>query len=360
MLLDKNLIISFRNLVNSNSYYILHKYRNQEGKNRWNIICSAMDWITVSIDNYNSYAFESPKKDLNKYCMDVYNFISIIDIITESVNQLHRVLTGSINPPFKEEKIIFTNNDQKDDSEYFKHIRAIFGAHPVNLNKNNERWYASWPFKGHFNNYDLEVFLYPLSSTMDTMRIGIYLEELKKFAERRYNYLIDLESLIKEDYDLYIGKCQKREINFSSNGIDDAILLKIEHNNRLPNDYIDMMIDDVIKYLGVDITNSTNTEIYLDFMHKVKTVLEDLKDAVQTMDYRERASYSYLDYDIPANYTYAFSKYVEYLEGKYDPLAEYFFSEIKELLKNIVELDWNMSNDEQKLLIVAGLQKLEG
>lgn len=357
-MLDKNLIDSFRKFVNSNSYYIFHKYRDQEGKNRWNIICSAMDWITVSIDNYNSYTFESPRKDINKYCMEVYYYISIIDIITESVNQLHRVLTGSSNPPFKEEKIIFTNNDQKDDSEYFKHIRAIFGAHPVNLNKNNERWYASWPFKGHFDDYDLEVFLYPLSSTRDTMRVGIYLEELKRFAERRYNYLIDLESLIKQDYYDYIERCQKRKINFSGNDIEDAILLKIEHNQRLPNDYIDMMIDDVIKYLGVEITNSTNEEIYFEFMHKVKTVLVDLKDAVQTIDYGERESYGHIDYDIPENYTYAFSKYFEYLGGKFDSLAGYFFSEIMELLKNIVELDCNMSNDEQKLLMVAALQKL--
>jgi hypothetical protein len=356
-MLNENHIGGFRNLVNSNSFYILHKFRNQEGKNKWNIICSAMDWITVSVDNYNSYNLERTK-DINKYCMDVYYYISLIDIITESINQLHRVLTGSLNTPFKGEKIIFNNNDQKDDDEYFKHIRAIFGAHPVNLNKNNERWYASWPFKSHFGDYDLEVFLYPLNTDRDSMRFGIYIEELKRYAERRYNYLLKLKNLINKDYANYIEKCKNRTINFKGNNLSVALLLKKEHIHRLPNDYIDMMIDDVIEYLGVEITNSINEELYFEFMQKVNKVLEDLKVAVQSLDYEERESYGLLDYDFPVNYTYEFSKYFEYLGGKFDSLSDYFFSVIKEYLKNIVEIDSTMSNEEQKLLIVAALQKI--
>ena len=42
-------ISDFRELVNSNSSFVCNIYHNKDGKNYWNIICSCMDWLTVSI-----------------------------------------------------------------------------------------------------------------------------------------------------------------------------------------------------------------------------------------------------------------------------------------------------------------------
>ena len=46
--MDSKLIDLFREKVNNNGAdLILHRYRNNNGKNQWSIICSAMDWISV-------------------------------------------------------------------------------------------------------------------------------------------------------------------------------------------------------------------------------------------------------------------------------------------------------------------------
>jgi len=42
--LDKELIDEFRRTINDFDF-ILHVYKNNENKNKWNMICSAMDWI---------------------------------------------------------------------------------------------------------------------------------------------------------------------------------------------------------------------------------------------------------------------------------------------------------------------------
>lgn len=357
-MLDDKLIGRFRNLVNSNLYYLLHKHRNQEGRNRWSIICSAMDWITVASQNYNDFQFVDAKKDINKYCIQVYNYISIIDIINEAVIQLHRVITESPRQPFKGDKRIFSDNDQKDDDELFKHIRAIFGAHPVNLNKDNERWYASWPTKSHFNDYDIQVYLYPLDSNKKDKTFGIYLRELRDFAESRYSYLKDLMRFIDEDYKMYVKRCQEKEILFTNDDLGNIKILQAEHLDRLPNDYIRFMLEDTIRYFGVELSDADNTAIHQRFINKLRIAVDYLKVSVQMLDYDEKDSFEIFDYDFPEGHFYAFSKYMEVLGGKYDPLSDMFFEEIQECLKSIVSLNSSMSCDEQELLIVAALNEL--
>lgn len=48
--MDSKLIDLFREKVNNNGAdFVLHRYRNNNGKNQWSIICSAMDWISVVV-----------------------------------------------------------------------------------------------------------------------------------------------------------------------------------------------------------------------------------------------------------------------------------------------------------------------
>lgn len=48
-MVTKELISQFRKRVNKNNY-VLTKYRNIDGKNKWSCICSCMDWISVAIE----------------------------------------------------------------------------------------------------------------------------------------------------------------------------------------------------------------------------------------------------------------------------------------------------------------------
>jgi len=360
-MLDKELVNELRKLMNSNSDYILNKYRNQEGKNRWNIICSAMDWIDVAVDNYNNFKLESNSKNMNAYCLEIYSFISTIDIIYEAVNQLHRVFTGETKVIYKGKKEIFNSIDGQDDNNHFKHIRAIFGAHPVNLSNNKkEKWFASWPTKDYFGKFDLQVFLYPLDSEGKTITFGIQLDNLRRFAESRYGYIKDIIYKIQNEFFNYSKKCHDRDIKFTNDDIINLRILKDEHEKRLPNDYIRGMIDDAILVMNTVSTITENSKIVNGFRDQVKKAILDLEDAVQKIDYEERESYSIFDVDFPHEHSYEFSKYFEVLGGKYDGLENYYFKVIREVLSNYVVLDEYMSNDEKYMLICAGLQKWKG
>lgn len=352
-MLDPSLIKRFRNKVNANSYYILHKYRNQSGENRWNIICSAMDWITVSVNNYNDINFE--KNNIDKYCMQVYAFISTIDILFEAITQIYRVLMETKSKPFKGEKKIFKKNIDKDDNAYFKHIRAVFGAHSVDLNDQKEKWFASWPVVGDFDDYDLHVYLYPLSSDKHSVPFGLYLEELKEFAETRYNYLNTLIEKIDIDFEIYKKKCQQDRINFTGDPLKDAIICRTMLNQRLPNDYYGGMIEDIIRYLSPQNTLVENLEKVTSFLDEVKKALNGIKEDIQNLSYEERDSYKIFNYDYPSDKFYYFSKYLEVLQGNSDPLASFYFDRISDILKPYVAMDPSMDDDEIYLLIHVGL-----
>lgn len=47
--MDRDIIKRFRDKVNEHDL-VLQMYRNYKGKNCWNIICSAMDWIDVVVE----------------------------------------------------------------------------------------------------------------------------------------------------------------------------------------------------------------------------------------------------------------------------------------------------------------------
>jgi hypothetical protein len=59
--INDNKISKFRDLVNSNSGYVCNTFCEKNGKNQWNVICSCMDWLTVSI----RYLQNMPELDKN-------------------------------------------------------------------------------------------------------------------------------------------------------------------------------------------------------------------------------------------------------------------------------------------------------
>lgn len=237
MILDDSLINEFRNKINENDF-ILHIYQNYESRDKWSCICSAMDWITVAVDFINSdwNRFDN----INIKCMNLYTYISSIDILWESVQQLHRVLFNTTKIPFKDENICFeTKIIKEDDNDYFKTIRACFGAHPVNISleedKNSKR-FASWLVGGKdfCSKKDFEVRLYSNQQDKEEIYLGVNISELNRFALRRYEYLLELMKEIDKKYKQFIEDLRKSRIS----RYDDDILkqlneLKIESHKRL-------------------------------------------------------------------------------------------------------------------------------
>ena len=192
MILDKVLKDEFRELVNK-EFFVLHVYVNEDEKNKWNCICSAMDWIDVSVDFINSPdSFQRNKLNINIDCMYFYTLISSIDILWEAIQQLNRVFFKNNQIPFKGERSCFMNRAfNEDDNKYFKTIRSCFGAHPINLDDpnmtNNKKLkrYASWPYSGIAAQSDYEVRLYSNQLNEGDIIFGVNVNEIINFPKQR-------------------------------------------------------------------------------------------------------------------------------------------------------------------------------
>lgn len=227
--MDEHLIHAFRDRVNEN-YFVLHRYKDCKGKNKWNCICSAMDWISVSVHYLCSSKVLNISKDENLNSVEVYTFLSCIDMMWEAIQQLHRVFMETDSIPFIGEKIIFSDNKfSMSDNEYFKTIRVCFGAHPVNLldhfnGKEKERRFASW--SGAFGSTgNFSVILYPSDSKAEDIFLDIRFKELWAFAERRYNYLNTLMDIIREKEKQYVSLQSKISINKVDNPLNQIKIL---------------------------------------------------------------------------------------------------------------------------------------
>ncbi|WP_241908453.1 hypothetical protein [Vibrio lentus] len=249
-------ITDFRELVNSNSSFVYQIYKDKGGKNLFNLVCSAMDWITVSVRHLeNAPEFD---KNIDSRCMQVYSLISSIDLIFESIKQLHRVFMNDNKDPFHGEKKCFKARlfPNEDDNNYFKTIRACFGAHPVNLNQENSKRFASWPFTSSFNTGDLSVHLYSRDVGKEDLTLNLNINELFEFLKIRYEYLDVIADRIETLFVEYQHKLSKEKIETKPDPLEQLYVLRNESEKRLDNEYYNGEIDDLIMIFEAEVTDA--------------------------------------------------------------------------------------------------------
>lgn len=201
--MDRELIKTFRDIANYNNY-CFDNYSNVEGKNKWNCICSAMDWIDVAVNDIDFYPEtplfgHSPSATIN-----VMTLLMKIALIKEGIEQLHRAIFNTNEIYLKKDNTVWGETLFGDtDNENFEGIRACFCAHPINLKAtklDKGKRFASWSFQGIDG---FEVILYPSLVAEDDIFVKVSFEQLKQYAELRYSYLKELcdylEKKIQED-----------------------------------------------------------------------------------------------------------------------------------------------------------------
>ena len=224
------LIRNFRNFINEDNY-VLEKYRNIDGKDKWSCICSCMDWIDVCIEYIKDNKEKIEKK--TNFDMEIFAYISSINLISESIQQLYRVFYNNKEYPLKEDSSVFKKKQISDDN-MFKHIRAVFGAHSTNLKSfdGRERNFASYPNNIHTNGH-FSVILY----SNETGKWGDIFEfsfkELEEYFEKRYFCLENIIKKIKQDKKEYLNKlcsekikkerCLKKATNYFKRRIQKKI-----------------------------------------------------------------------------------------------------------------------------------------
>ncbi|ALP38021.1 hypothetical protein ASL14_19330 [Paenibacillus sp. IHB B 3084] len=350
-------IQDFRDQVNANSNYTLYAYRNKNGKNYWNIICACMDWIDVGVEYMNGFSFD--RKKLGARGLEVFTYISAIDIVWESIQQLHRAIIDEKEVPFSGEKDVFINDVlHKDDNTYFKHVRAVFGAHPVNLSKdkNNDKWFASWPTSGIHEKYDVAIYLYNVDPSKDDILFGFKFAELNKFFAKRYNHLFYLAKKLEEQYQDYKSSLILNGIRTTTNIEDQLDILEDELNNRLSNDYFENLVDRIKRIYKANVTNENNRGIIEDYRGKVNRVVEELTIKMQNLDYTDLKMDHIVYSNHPQEIHYELSKLFECLYGyRKDEAYEYYIERVSKFLNSYVQINKTMSADEILLLLHVGL-----
>lgn len=348
--LDKDLISRFRDKVNSNSYFILYKYGNIENKNRWNIICSCMDWISVAVRTVNV-----PKLDMNNLdskTMEVYSYISTIDIIHEAIKQLHRVLINNKTIPFQNQKKIFKDNKLcKDDNSYFKQVRAIFGAHPVNIDNIDGKRFASWPYQSDTDDFDLQVSLYSNELEKDDILFGIKFKEIDEFLFHHYSYLQKLIDEMDKQFNEFCLIKKNQLIPRIDNPLEQLKILTIESKSRLNNDYYTDIIDS-LKILFNTQLNSSLKEFEVKYKNQLIKVLNEVINNLQNMKIIDLKTSKIISPDYHSELFYELSKLLScLLENNYDHLLNYYIKQINLKSTGEILLDKNDTNEELYLKV---------
>ncbi|WP_256383846.1 hypothetical protein [Photobacterium toruni] len=355
--IDDKKITAFRDLVNDNNRFVLKAYANKQGKNQWNLICSSMDWISVAIRNLHN--FPALDSNIDVRVMQIYSLISSIDIVNEAVMQLHRVFVGhSTNLlPFKGEKFIFSERVfDKDDNDYFKEIRACFGAHPVNLNgEGKEKRFASWPYEGFTkSSNDFEVRLYSNAPSKDDIVLGLNIKELVAFLQSRYGYLDDISLEIERQYELCKQELALTPIVHCRNMRESVDILLKENESRFNNDYYRSTLEELALLLSTHLSEAELAREALKFKNSLEPLIEELRQNLQEVNILDlhhddllnptSSIESELQYELPKFYSCVLG------QCRYeDPLFEFYLKRINEVSNNKYQL--KISDSDGQLLL---------
>lgn len=356
--MDSTLINRFRDNVNEHDL-VYNIYHNYKGKNKWNIICSAMDWITVAVDGINptSLTFEND----NQSSLTFMSFIMCIDVLWEAIQQLHRVIFDTRGIPFKTEKSIFQKNTiAKNDNEYFKTIRACFAAHPVNLKDHftnptrKERRYACWS-GGGIGPGDFSVILYSNELDKENIFVDIYVDELMKFAEQRYYYLNVLMKELDRQKKEYLDGFRERKIKKVDCVTDQINILIGESIERLNNDYYNYELKKLSIIFNTAIISEKNLAVVDSYRKALIPEVDELFQVLQTMTLGDLESTNKINDAVPDSCHYSFSKLSEAVYGDgygYTPLVS--MSVLKDALRSVVDLDEVETFTELYVVVLAG------
>ncbi len=275
-----------REKVNETSF-VLAKYQNNASKDQWGCICSAMDWLDVGMANIETTLDELKNSKGLETCMKFYQYICCIDIVWESICQLHRVFVNP-NPktiPFKNESNIFSREIfNKDDNDYFKEIRACFGAHSVNLNSGQKLGikFASW--STNFGNpQTMSILLYSNIPGDKYIQLNVTIDQLQRFYESRCQYIQVILNAIDSNVLDYVNDMKNSIITKSNNCKDQIEILKSEARKRYGGHVLIEELEQIEHFLSTQFCCKKNEVAIEQFRKRVVSGIDEIYTCLQNM-----------------------------------------------------------------------------
>lgn len=365
-MITKELLVRFRERVNRNNY-VLNKYRNINGRNKWSCICSSMDWISVATTYLSDHPIPIQNGNDDLTSVNVYTYISCVDMVFEAIKQLHRVFVSEKSVPFEGESGIFTENEHcKDDNDYFKLIRSCFGAHPVNLNDyftsdgTKEKRFASWS-GGHFSRRDYGVILYSNIPGVKDIFFDISFAEVDSFLVRTYSYLNDLIKLIDEDEELAKQALRGKIVEYTEDPIRQLQILDQENKTRYNNDYYNFAIEELKLIFGFQITDTRNQDKVTRYREAIRPAIDDLREALQEMSLDEIKTYEEMNaYGMNLPHSVS-SGFTELADSVFSDVFSYsiFLPSLLRYISPVVKLSGSESDEELYVLAKTAFYLIE-
>jgi hypothetical protein len=199
-ILDSSLLEKFKQAVSDYDDFLINTYSNYNGINLWSLICSAKDWLSVSVNGLPHIDLNHSHDDVRS--LNVLQLITTYDIVLQSIEQLHRVF--NMEYPLKKDESVF--NAAVPDDAYFAQIRACFGAHPVDLRsadgtKSTDKYFASWSsdVSSIGGNDDYSVYLYSNNpDVVQPIRFSMSFAKIHEYTVKRYSLLSSMISVIEK------------------------------------------------------------------------------------------------------------------------------------------------------------------
>ncbi len=339
------IIRDFREKINNDKNFVILHYLKNNDVNHWNLICSAMDWMSVAagyLDNPQS------SEDLDVESMLVYTYISSIDIIWEAIIKLHQAIFKTKSYPFNNCRQIFENTN-KTDNRHFKHIRAAFGAHPVDLHGTGCKQFASWPTNQVDTEYSWSVRLYSSDKTKDDITFGFRYKEVDQFIDERIQYLGVLLKKVETEKEEFSNFIKTIPIKLEGNLLEKAKLLKSEVEKRFNKGNYFYVLDNIIRILDINITNTKNESKINIYIEQLSSLVEEMHKKTQAMTEITLDTEKILHPTIPKDIAFAYSCLSENVFGSsHKPFSR---KAICDYLESYVEVDDKMKPSELYLLM---------
>ncbi|PFS10846.1 hypothetical protein COK55_24555 [Bacillus cereus] len=315
-ILNPSILENFSQIISDHDDFLIKKYSNFEGKKKISVIFSARDWLHTIVHGLPNIDLSHPNQDTQS--LNVFQFVSTIDLLTEAIQQLYRVLYNKRHYPLSQDKTVFNKNIS--DDQYFAHIRAVFGAHPVNLksydgNPNgNTQYFASW--SSSHGTGDFSVYLYSNDPKESDKEFPISFDSLIKYAQKRYDYLKEISKEIQRQQIEFNNLWIKTPIEKKKEPLEQLHILKTENDNRFGNSGYKYQIGTLIDLFSAPRNFPKDFEIYDRFLNSLKQSINDIYYNLQNMQILDLSIYpvpEYLGIKSLRNFFYDIKKLNEYL-----------------------------------------------
>lgn len=345
--LEPYLLEDFKQVISDNENFLSLKYGNNDGKNKLNCVFSARDWIQVVVNGIPSINLEHRNQDV--LSLNMIQFIGAIDLLVESVQQIHRVLNNNKNYPLLKDNTTFKKSIS--DDEYFSHIRAAFGTHPVNLVSKNgikseKRYFASWSSSS--GNGIFSVYLYSNDPNEKDEELTIDCKKLISYCQKRYEHLSKLIDIITKQATKSKNEQSKILITKKETPLEQLYVLREENKKRFGESGYKYEIEELIDLFSAPKNFEFNTEIVNNYLDKIRTCINEIFENLQFMNIVDLKMYPTPQYNSVPNlrkFSYYIQKIYEHIVRKgiwhQSEMIPSFIEELKEnkILPYFVTID---------------------